>query len=755
MADEFGMLLEDMGDALQILAADAFPPPPAPPSAPPPPAVAARPQIAISPPRARAARAAPRCSLCLAVGITDTGHTKARCPRNVLAANAIVPEGGALPGALDHRVLEGHYVPVPHAPNPHILPPAPPVAFDDAGSNSEDSIGSSDTEEPAAGSGDESVSSDDAGVHEYLPFTNAVWQPYTMVVQVPLPNPFYPGLRSQDVNPAMQGPEPPPIVPLFGGEVPPFIRPNEKGGPRNIPRTCKTAWEFIDLLIDNSDWVRLCTFTNSAATTMPRHRGKKRLQRWQPVVVREMKMYFAISSFLGVVKVQNRKEAWSRESIFGQPFLHGSMSLKRFEAITSCLHYEDSWSMGDEALKDANEKDAFWQVHGLVDRITQQSKIYWRMGRKISVDEAVIPFKGRHKGRCYNPSKPAKYHFKTYAMNDAETGYQYHSYYYRGKDEERPADVPATMWPVVTMVEQSPEVHNAGHVLVTDNWYTQPQLAQYLKQKGIETVGTCKTNRLSIVTPTRPNGFPRAGILKPKYGGKKDRGWSVVHETSIGGRNYYLTSWQDKKGVYIMSTYPPSEGTCLRKVKMGRKWTEQKLRRPSVVKHYNAGMGGTDLHDQRLSAFRSTLKSRRWQVRALTNTFQSACMNAYLLQTMSLSMGPAFSSLDFLKSMIVECTRMQHEDGVPRGAVRGNPQAFDRHRREYWVANAGERCQGRHFLHAAEGQIRPTDGSTSKRPNNRRDCMVCGTRGLTFCRQCGVHLCIGECNETFHTCATF
>jgi hypothetical protein len=31
--------------------------------------------------------------------------------------------------------------------------------------------------------------------------------------------------------------------------------------------------------------------------------------------------------------------------------------------------------------------------------VTQQAKIYWQMGRKISVDEAVIPFKGRHKGR--------------------------------------------------------------------------------------------------------------------------------------------------------------------------------------------------------------------------------------------------------------------------------------------------------------------------------------------------------------------
>jgi hypothetical protein len=499
MADEFGNFPEGLDDAPQNLDPVAFPAPPSPPIGPAAPAAAVRRPVVLQPARARVAS---RCSLCLAVGVVDTSHTKARCHRNPNAANAVVLEGGALPGALEHHVLEGHYV---AAVAPQV---AGDIAVVDAVHLADDgssSGGSSDTDAPSAGSGDESASSDDGDIHAFLPFTDAIWVPYVMVVQVPIENPFYPALRSQAVAADMHGPEPPPIAHMFGGEVPPFNRANEKGGPRNIPNTCRTAWQFIDLLFVQADWERLCTYTNLAATTMIRHQGKRRLQRWKAVSIPEMKMFFAISSFLGVVKIQSRKEAWSRTSIFGQQFLHGCMSLARFEAIVSCLHYEDSWTMGDEALKEKNERDCFWQVHGLVDHVTRQAKIYWQMGRKISVDEAVIPFKGRHKGRCYNPSKPAKYHFKTFAMNDAETGYQYHSYFYRGKEEARPAEVPATMWPVVTMVRQSPEIHNAGHVLVTDNWYTQPQLAQYLTGMGIETVGTCKINRLSVITPTRPS----------------------------------------------------------------------------------------------------------------------------------------------------------------------------------------------------------------------------------------------------------
>ena len=59
--------------------------------------------------QAARARVASRCSLCLAVGVFDTSHTKARCHLNPVALNAVVVEGGALPGALEHHALEGHY----------------------------------------------------------------------------------------------------------------------------------------------------------------------------------------------------------------------------------------------------------------------------------------------------------------------------------------------------------------------------------------------------------------------------------------------------------------------------------------------------------------------------------------------------------------------------------------------------------------------------------------------------------------------
>ena len=75
-----------------------------------------------------------------------------------------------------------------------------------------------------------------------------------MVMQIPIENPLYPALRSQDVAADMHGPETPPRSLHFCDT---FIRENEKGGARNAPNICTTALQIIDLLFVQEDWDRL------------------------------------------------------------------------------------------------------------------------------------------------------------------------------------------------------------------------------------------------------------------------------------------------------------------------------------------------------------------------------------------------------------------------------------------------------------------------------------------------------------------
>ena len=45
-----------------------------------------------------------------------------------------------------------------------------------------------------------------------------------------------------------------------------------------------------------------------------------------------------------------------------------------------------------------------------------------------------MPFHGRVQFRCYNPSKPVKYHIKLFEVNEARTGYCLGFDVYTGKE---------------------------------------------------------------------------------------------------------------------------------------------------------------------------------------------------------------------------------------------------------------------------------------------------------------------------------
>ena len=316
------------------------------------------------------------------------------------------------------------------------------------------------------------------------------------------------------------------------------------------------------------------------------------------------------------MKVQNRKTIWRKGGVFHQPWIAARMSRHRFEAILTALNITDHWNLPSSVdLEELNKRSPFWQIQGMIKLWNARAAKYWHMGRLMSADEGVVPFKGRHRARCYNPQKPSKYHLKKFGLNCAKTGYCYSFYYYEGKAEARPAHIPATTYPICKLLDQCPELHNANRILAMDNWFTSCTTLIECRSRGVHMVGTMRASRLGLVTAKGEGTFPLAGAFKePKV--KVNRAEFICHKTQVAPHSFdhYITAWMDKKPVLVLSSYPPFEGRCLRKIREGSVWTEQGFRRPTVFQDYNSAMGGTDLHDMRLAFIRSTVKSRRWQV---------------------------------------------------------------------------------------------------------------------------------------------
>ena len=89
--------------------------------------------------------------------------------------------------------------------------------------------------------------------------------------------------------------------------------------------------------------------------------------------------------------------------------------------------------------------DKWFKVRPFLDMMDKTFKRSYKCGRDLSFDEGCCPFKGRLKFKCYNPSKPNKWHIKIFEVSDARTGYVVGLDIYTGKNSTEYAKF-AKLW---------------------------------------------------------------------------------------------------------------------------------------------------------------------------------------------------------------------------------------------------------------------------------------------------------------------
>ena len=99
---------------------------------------------------------------------------------------------------------------------------------------------------------------------------------------------------------------------------------------------------------------------------------------------------------------------WSRNPKYRGEWVRSIMSRDRFHQIWACFHYVDVTPFTQAEIKIKNSIDGFWRVAHFVESLAETSSHLCRAGRAFDIDEICIFFKGRHRCRCYNGSKPEK-----------------------------------------------------------------------------------------------------------------------------------------------------------------------------------------------------------------------------------------------------------------------------------------------------------------------------------------------------------
>ena len=138
-----------------------------------------------------------------------------------------------------------------------------------------------------------------------------------------------------------------------------------------------------------------------------------------------MKAFVGLIIQMGLTQLSDIKEYWSTHVTLNLPFFRSVFSRDSFLQIFWMLHVGETPS-----LNRRSKIQSFINLH--IPRFQQ----HLNPSKELSIDEAMIAFRGRVGFRQYIRGKPQPWGIKAYVLSESRTGYMYNVTIYYGKETE-------------------------------------------------------------------------------------------------------------------------------------------------------------------------------------------------------------------------------------------------------------------------------------------------------------------------------
>lgn len=414
---------------------------------------------------------------------------------------------------------------------------------------------------------------------------------------------------------------------------------------------------------------------------------------------------FGVLMLMGLKELPTIRCYWSPSQFYGCPIISEVFTRRRFEAIIRCIHLVNN----DTLVQNKGELgyDKLGKVRWLVDRFAEISQSLYNAQRTCTVDEIMIPYKGRYCNiRQYMKAKPVKFGIKVWALASSQSRYISNVIVYLGAGDAREEAESVSADAVLTAVRG---MEGRGHVIVTDNYFTSIQLFEELRARGFWATGTCRKARKGF--PVSLAGFPKSAL--PPRGTLVTRMHRDRHVAAI--------CWIDSKPVFLISTAcNPIDPAAF----VGRWVGRERVDFPTspILLEYQSNMRGVDVVDQQRQEYTMQLQSHKWWHRLLLFITDSSILNSYILYVEDLmAVGLPYDS------------RVVYQYRLAMVLVR---ERLD-----------PNRLRGRH------GNLAPNGFHRSKgHPNARYPCVACGRRTRKFCGGCAANfMCESPCYIRIHS----
>jgi len=422
------------------------------------------------------------------------------------------------------------------------------------------------------------------------------------------------------------------------------------------------------------------------------HTNTAALHDWKHTTAAELYAFLGVHIFMGIDRLSTIDMYWSAE--YRHSTITSIFSRDRFKQLLRYFRVVP-------APVDAAPRNPIPHVRALAEKLNHSFAAHFTPTQHLSLDEAMVAYKGRSPIKQYIPSKPHKWGYKIYCL--ASEDYLLHFEVYEGKEDD-PSESGATYDTVIRMTQQ---YHNQQLILFTDNWFTSPTLMNALKQRGILMCGSVRSNR---------KGMPK---IPKKHVKSLSKGECIQRQKS----DMCLAVWKDQKAVQVLFNHvSPRACTTL------ERWTDAGERIsigcPQAIHDYFYHARSVDVVNQLHYSYVPGRKARRCWPRLAWWLLDMCIINAFKLWSIG-QQHP--NQLRFREELMHELLEQLPTDDKPR-EHGGHPP----------------RPNAPATIHSSELAAEERDCKhCSYRPENRKQTnYICGA--------CQVHLCLGDCFRAYH-----
>jgi len=210
---------------------------------------------------------------------------------------------------------------------------------------------------------------------------------------------------------------------------------------------------------------------------------RSKSHQWKPTNDVEMLKFLGILIKMRLVQMPKLEYYWSNSQLYGSKIIRSAMARDRFELLLKFWHFSDN-------NKYHSNQDRLFKLKPLLDLLKARFSSVYIPGAVITIDETMIPWRGRLLFKQYIPGKAHKYGIKMYKLA-ATNGYTWNYLIYTGEQDPM-AGLGHTETVAMNLLDG---LSGCYRTVLVDNFFTSIFLAKCLLTHDTYLIETLRSNR--------------------------------------------------------------------------------------------------------------------------------------------------------------------------------------------------------------------------------------------------------------------